>query len=87
MQDTATKSNARLATLDQLIETTFPAFIDPIPCKLTLRTWLDKAQVPRIKANPIAKHGGGKVWYSVSHVEKMIRSRMLPGRLAAQEAA
>ena len=74
-------TTARLATLDQLIQTTLPAFLDPIPCKATLRAWFNNAQVPRVKANPLAKNGGGHVFYSVAHVEKYFRSRLLPGRL------
>lgn len=78
------EQNARLATLDELLETTIPAFISPPPCRETLRSWFDQAQVPRLKSNPAAKRGGGVVWYSVAHVEKFFRSRTLPGRL--QEA-
>ena len=83
MQDNAPKSNARLATLDQLCQTTLPAFLDPLPCRLTLRNWFDEAHVPRFKSNPNAKRGGGTVYYSVPHVEKLFRSRMLPGRMTA----
>ena len=75
-------TTARLASLDDLIENTLPVFISRIPCKLTLRTWFNDAQIPRVKANPSAKRGGGYVFYSVAHVEKYFRSRMLPGRLA-----
>jgi hypothetical protein len=74
-------TTARLATLDELIEKTLPVFISRIPCKITLRTWFDEAAIPRIKNNPQAKRGGGYVFYSVAHVEKYFRSRMLPGRL------
>ena len=77
-------ATARLATMDQLIENTLPAFISKIPCKLTLRTWFDNAQVPRVKANPSAKRGGGYVFYSVAHVEKYFRTRLLPGRYLHQ---
>ena len=72
---------ARLATLDQLIETVIPAFINPIPEKETLRDWFK--DVPQFKANPTAKRGGGPVYYSVAGVEKFFRSRMLPGKIAA----
>jgi hypothetical protein len=82
-ENSLSPTTARMATLDQLIETTLPAFLDPLPCKATLRTWLDKAHVPRMKANPLAKNGGGTVFYSVAHVEKLFRSRTLPGRLMA----
>lgn len=32
-------NTARMATLDELIETTIPLFIKPIPTKQTLRSW------------------------------------------------
>jgi hypothetical protein len=76
-------SNARLATLDQLCKTILPAFLDPLPCRLTLRSWFDEARIPRFKSNPLAKRGGGTVFYSVAHVEKWLRSRTIPGRLVA----
>jgi hypothetical protein len=70
--------SARLATLDQLLETTIPLFLDPVPSRDTLRDWLDRANVPRFKANPTAARGGGVVFYSVAAVEKFFRSRTLP---------
>ncbi len=76
-----TSTAARVATLNQLIKTTLPNFIDPIPCRATLRTWMNKANVPRMKANPTARKGGGIVFYSVPHVERMFKSRLLPGRI------
>jgi hypothetical protein len=80
-EQTNSKPTARLATLDELIQTTIPAFISPIPCRATLRHWFDDNNIPRIKSNPMAKRGGGNVYYSVPHVEKLFRSRMLPGKL------
>jgi hypothetical protein len=68
---------ARLATLDQLLETTIPNFLSPPPSRDTLRDWFDRAGIPRFKANPTAKKGGGTVFYSTSHVEKYFRSRTL----------
>lgn len=73
--------SARLATMDQLLETTLPAFLDPVPCRETLRSWFDGGRVPRFKSNPAARRGGGTVYYSVPHVEKLLRSMVLPGRL------
>ena len=70
---------ARLATLDQLIENVLPNFIAPVPSRETLRAWFDGANVPRFKSNPSAKRGGGSVYYSTAAVEKLFRSRTLPG--------
>ena len=75
----AQQQTARLATLDQLIETTLPNFIAPIPSRETLRAWFDAAGIPRFKANPTAKRGGGPCFYSVAGVEKLLRSRTMPG--------
>jgi hypothetical protein len=78
----AVKSNsARLATLDQLLETVIPAYLTPSPSHETLRAWFDKARIPRFKSNPAAKRGGGPVFYSVNAVEKFLQSRTLPCRL------
>ncbi len=75
--DTPNTQNARLATLEQLERTTLPAFLNPIPSRDTLRVWFDGAGIPRFKSNPMAKRGGGPVFYSVSAVEKFLRSRTL----------
>jgi len=72
----AEKNNARLATLDQLIETTVPAFLNPVPPRRRLKVWLDRARVPRFKSNPAATRGGGEVYYSVADVEKLFRNRI-----------
>ncbi len=74
---------ARLASLAGLLETTIPAFLHPVPSRETLRDWFDQARIPRFKANPTAKRGGGTVFYSVSAVEKFLQSRTLPCRLAS----
>ncbi len=68
---------ARLATLDQLKQATIPNFIEPVPSDETLRDWFDAAGIPRFKANPMAKRGGGHVFYSVAAVEKFFRNRTL----------
>lgn len=78
MNEIHPNSTARLATLDQLIETILPAFFVKVPTKETLRSWFDEARIPRFKQNPLAKRGGGPVYYSVSAVEKWLRARMLP---------
>ncbi len=72
-------SQARLATLDELLKTTIPLFLAPPPSAETLRDWFDKARIPRFKSNPLAKRGGGPVFYSVTAVEKYLRNRILPG--------
>jgi hypothetical protein len=72
---------ARLATLDQLRQTTIRAFIDPVPSRVILRAWFKS--LPKFKANPVAKRGGGPVYYSVAAVEKFFRSRMTGKDVAA----
>jgi hypothetical protein len=78
-----TNTSARLASLAGLLETTIPAFLHPVPSRDTLRDWFDRARIPRFKANPTAKRGGGTVFYSVAAVEKFLQSRTLPCRLPA----
>jgi hypothetical protein len=75
-------ATARLASLNGLRETLLPAFLDPVPSHETLRGWFDAANIPRFKANPAAKRGGGPVYYSVAAVEKFLQSRTLPCRLS-----
>lgn len=76
-------TSARLATLDQLMHTLISAHLDPVPSAETLREWFDTARIPRFKANPAAKRGGGPVFYSVAAVEKFLQTRTLPCRLPA----
>ena len=73
MNELKASPTARLATIDQLIETTIPVFLAPAPSRETLRAWFDRAQVPRFKCNPLAKRGGGPVYYQVAAVEKLLR--------------
>ena len=75
--------SARLATLEQLVQTLIPAYLNPTPSRETLRDWFDAARIPRFKANPAAKRGGGPVFYSVAAVEKFLQTRTLPCRLPA----
>lgn len=75
-----TLQRARLATIPELLKSTIPFHIDPAPTRETLRAWFDAASIPRFKSNPLAKRGGGPVYYSVAAVEKLLRSRTLPGR-------
>ena len=83
MKENIINSSARLATMDQLIAATIPAFLNPVPCRKTLQKWFDREKIPRLKANPSARRGGGTVYYQVSAVEKLLRSRLLTGRLVA----
>lgn len=76
----SSEPKARLATLDQVIDW-LANFIEPIPTKETVRCWLDDANVPRFKSNPTARRGGGRVYYSVAGVEKLLRSRTFAGKL------
>ena len=76
-------SSARLATLEHLAKTLVAAYLAPPPSHETLRTWFDDARIPRFKANPTAKRGGGPVFYSVAAVEKFLQTRTLPCRLPA----
>jgi hypothetical protein len=64
--------NCQMATLDELIANVLPRFLAPIPCRDTLRDWFDKAKIPRLKANPTARRGGGRAYYSITHVEKLL---------------
>jgi hypothetical protein len=75
--------SARLATLELLAKTLIPAYLDPPPSHETLRDWFDTARIPRFKANPTARRGGGPVFYSVAAVEKFLETRTLPCRLPA----
>lgn len=80
-------TSARLETLDQLRETTIKNFLNPVPCDETLRDLFDRENIPRFKANPLAKRGGGPVYYQVCAVEKLLRSRtMKPIRRVAVPA-
>ena len=82
-----TPTTARLATLDVLLETTIPLFLDPTPSRATLREWFDGARIPRFKANPLARRGGGPVYYSVAAVEKLLRSRVVSKRPRCKRAS
>jgi hypothetical protein len=68
---------ARFATVGELLLTTIPVFLAPPPSVETLRAWFDQGGIPRIKANPLAKRGGGPVYYQVAAVEKFLRQRTM----------
>ena len=77
MTTNAFETTARLATIDQLVANILPNFIAPVPSRDALRALFDSANVPRFKANPTAKRGGGYVYYSVAAIEKLFRSRTM----------
>jgi len=68
---------ARVATIEQIRSNVIAAYMDPPPSVETLRRWFDDSRIPRMKANPSAKRGGGPVYYSVMAVENMLRDRTL----------
>lgn len=71
--------DARLATLTVLLQTIIPNYLDPVPSRETARDWFDVARIPRFKPNPLAKRGGGEVYYDVPAVEKYLRQRTIGG--------
>jgi hypothetical protein len=76
MKESDSAKTARLATLDELLTTTIPHFLSPPPKRATLRSWLNRARIPKFKTNIVAKRGGGTVYYSIAAVERMLRSRI-----------
>ncbi len=78
--------NVRLATLAVLKQTLIAAYLSPVPCDLTLRKLFDDNRIPRFKQNPSAKRGGGRCFYQVCAVEKLLKSRLLPGNIQAPVA-
>lgn len=83
----ARQLKARMATIGQLRKTVITAYLDPVPCTVTLRAMFDAAQIPRLKSNPAARRGGGPCYYSVAAVERYLKTRTLPGRLSTPTAA
>lgn len=75
--DNKSIQTARMASIERLRETCVKNFCDPVPAAETLRDWFDRARIPKFKSNPLAKRGGGVVYYSVSAVEKFLRLRTL----------
>jgi hypothetical protein len=74
MNKTKSIKTARLVTMDELIQSVLPPFITPIPSRETLRSWFDRAHIPRLKTSPHAKRGGGPLYYDVEAVKKFLRS-------------
>jgi len=76
-----------MAAMPQLRETLIPLYLNPVPGPRALTELFNAAGVPRFKSNPGAKRGGGTVYWSVAHVERLLRQRVLPGRLTVQPIA
>lgn len=68
-------THVRLASMQELRSTFLPNFFSPVPPAETLRDWF--AHLPQFKANPVAKRGGGRIFYSIPAVERFIRSRII----------
>lgn len=68
-------NRARMASIPELQKSLIINWLNPIPCVDTLRDWFDREKIPRFKASPLAKRGGGTVYYSVAHVEKLLQRR------------
>ncbi len=75
-KETIESVKARFATIEELQRNVLPAFVAPVPCSSTVRTWLDKWRVRSWKANENAARGGGPRYFYVADVEKMLRNRM-----------
>jgi|OpeIllAssembly_1097287.scaffolds.fasta_scaffold3125941_1 hypothetical protein len=77
MNENATTApiKARLANLDELCTTLLPGYLSPVPSRDSIRRWLNAERVPRFKMNPNASRGGGPAFYSVVHVERLLRER------------
>lgn len=69
-------ARARLATLKEICRELVPLWLQPPPTPATLKAWFETARVRRLKANPSARHGGGRVYYDLGDVEKCLRGRL-----------
>lgn len=69
------RPRARLMTLVALYENVIPLWFDPPPKPRTVEGWMKEAGVPRYKANLKATAGGGISYWSVPHVERMLRAK------------
>ena len=65
------KDVPRLATVDQILKTVVPKYMDPPISRRGLIAMLKKHNVTNMKANPNAQRGGGVVWYSSREVESI----------------
>jgi len=71
----ATEVLPRMITLREIEELILPQYYRKIPCRRTLLTWLKAARIPKTKANPTAKFGGGITYYHTLAVERWLRQR------------
>jgi len=73
-------------TMDELIAKRLPELVQPVPSKKTLGRWFRRAQIPTIKANPDAPHGGGRRYFLVWSVEQFFRRRTAAHRRTAERS-
>ena len=64
-----------MATLAALRRTVIPRYLDPVPSLFSLRRWFARAKLRSIKMNPLARRGGGVLYYNVNAVERYLRER------------
>lgn len=68
-------TTARTASTDWLLQHLVPLHLQPPPRRDTFNAWLRRNRVPCVKANPDARRGGGVVYWSVCHVERLLQVR------------
>lgn len=66
---------AHTATVAVISERIARTYFDPLPRHSTLRDWLIRARVPRVKANMTAKRGGGPLYFHVGAAERCLKRR------------
>lgn len=66
---------AHTATIAVIQERIARAYFDPLPRLSTLRDWLIRARVPRVKANMGAKRGGGPLYFHVAAAERCLKRK------------
>lgn len=71
-------TTARFASLETICEKIIPLFLDPPPKPVSIKRLLDRNRVPRCKANPSARRGGGYCYYHVATVEQLLRRTFTP---------
>jgi len=66
---------SRFQTLPQLREGLVATYFNPPPSTRALSSWFKREGVAHTKSNPKARRGGGQVYFSVAHVERVLRTR------------